>query len=216
MKVSITKHSSRKDGGRGPRSRGHLAEAILKAAGGAFARCGFEATTMRDIAQSCGCTAPTLYAYFKGKADILAALVRGMDEALAGPFARPFPAGLTFGQKLELLLHDLLAFAERWREPIGLFVDFKTGFVAPVEGVRHILEKKYKQDPVTRLFAEWIRRHATREDLGGRDPEMAAFLLKGIAQAVFGQWMSQGGKGRLVDKAPFIRDVFLHGVGGRR
>ncbi len=48
---------------------------ILKAARGLFERFGYKKTTMDDIARAAGITKPTVYTYFKGKKDIIVALV---------------------------------------------------------------------------------------------------------------------------------------------
>jgi AcrR family transcriptional regulator len=48
---------------------------ILEAARGLYQRYGYKKTTMDDIAKAAGITKPTIYSYFKGKKDILIALV---------------------------------------------------------------------------------------------------------------------------------------------
>lgn len=55
-------------------------EAIIKAASELIAEEGFEALTMRRLAERCGVGAMTLYGYFPSKEDLLAALA---DRALA-------------------------------------------------------------------------------------------------------------------------------------
>ena len=47
---------------------------IVRAAGSCFRRQGFGATTVEDIARAAGTTRTTFYMYFKGKADVVAAL----------------------------------------------------------------------------------------------------------------------------------------------
>src|SRR5659263_414311 len=48
---------------------------ILQAARNLYERYGYKKTTMDDIAKAAGITKPTIYSYFKGKKDILVALV---------------------------------------------------------------------------------------------------------------------------------------------
>lgn len=59
---------------KGPERR----EAILQAAEGAFARLGFHATTMADIAAAAGITQPMLYRHFRSKRELFLAV---MDRA---------------------------------------------------------------------------------------------------------------------------------------
>ena len=51
--------------------------AILAAAVERFAACGYQATTMADIATAAGVSLGTVYQYFRDRADLIAALVRG-------------------------------------------------------------------------------------------------------------------------------------------
>ncbi|MHB8894989.1 MAG: TetR/AcrR family transcriptional regulator [Candidatus Geothermincolia bacterium] len=62
---------------------------ILEAARGLYQRYGYKKTTMDDIAKAAGITKPTVYSYFKGKKDILIALVewegsRILERGLSG------------------------------------------------------------------------------------------------------------------------------------
>ena len=59
-----------------------IAEGILQAAVGLFARKGFEATSTREIVEAAGVTKPMLYYYFKSK--------EGLCEAVLARFLSPF------------------------------------------------------------------------------------------------------------------------------
>ncbi|HXY37083.1 MAG TPA: TetR/AcrR family transcriptional regulator [Planctomycetaceae bacterium] len=63
-----------------------IAEEILQAAVGLFARKGFEATSTREIVEAAGVTKPMLYYYFKSK--------EGLCEAVLTRFLSPFYARL--------------------------------------------------------------------------------------------------------------------------
>ena len=52
------------------------ADSILDAAGRCFARGGFHATTMVDVAQQAGCSPGLIYRYFASKDDLVTALVQ--------------------------------------------------------------------------------------------------------------------------------------------
>jgi AcrR family transcriptional regulator len=62
-------------GGPAPDREAQRRAEILEAARGLYQRYGYKKTTMDDIARAAGITKPTIYAYFKGKKDILVALV---------------------------------------------------------------------------------------------------------------------------------------------
>jgi AcrR family transcriptional regulator len=63
-----------------------IAEEILQAAVGLFARKGFEATSTREIVEAAGVTKPMLYYYFKSK--------EGLCEAVLSRFLSQFNARL--------------------------------------------------------------------------------------------------------------------------
>src|SRR5262245_27228817 len=90
----------------GPAHR--IPAAILDGAIAVFARKGFQAATMHEIARQAGYTAPALYNYFPGKLQIFEALVDRLDEDFMAVFAEPMPAGLSFAPKVELLLRRQL------------------------------------------------------------------------------------------------------------
>jgi hypothetical protein len=63
-------------------------------------------------------------------------------------------------------------------------------------------------------LAQWSQENASSEEIGGRDPEDLAYILKGMLHAVFTQWMCGGKGGCPADRIGLIVDVFLYGVGG--
>ncbi|MDL9936135.1 helix-turn-helix domain-containing protein [Gordonia sp. ABSL1-1] len=68
--------------------RAELASArILDIAGALFEEHGVRAVTMRDVARAAGCSRPTLYRYFPGRTELLAAYVERAATALAGTIA---------------------------------------------------------------------------------------------------------------------------------
>ena len=73
-----------------------IREAILDAAIAVFARRGYQAATMQELAREAGYTAPSLYNYFPGKQQIFEALVDRLDAEFIAVFDEPMPAGLGF------------------------------------------------------------------------------------------------------------------------
>jgi AcrR family transcriptional regulator len=185
---------------------------MLHAAARALARHGLEATTMQEIAREAGYTVPSLYAYFNGKQDIIEALLQRMGGQLTQTFSDPMPAGLTFPQKLELLLQRQLEFGEEWREA------FKVIFAAKVEkepggGSRPLTFAS----PYLESLSRWLKEASHPEDLGGHEVEELACILQGILHATFERWLRTGQPRRLTDRASSIADLMLYGVssGGR-
>lgn len=64
---------------RHPKQVHRIRESILDAAITVFARKGYQAATMHELAREAGYTAPSLYNYFPGKRQIFEALVDRLD-----------------------------------------------------------------------------------------------------------------------------------------
>ncbi len=179
---------------------------ILLAAARVMGKTG-RAATMRDIAGEAGFTAASLYTYFKSKQEIL----RGFVDLLSGEFRRTFeeraPAGLPFAQRLELLLQRQLDLVERRREMFEVLFTIGSLAVHP-DGDLDPLELR------VRAFADWMRRNASGDDLGGCRPEDAACLLVGASIAFMHRWVRAGARKPLTQHAKVIVDLFFHGVGG--
>jgi len=177
---------------------------ILAAAERAFARTGFEATTMQDIAREAGYTVPSLYAYFEGKQELYDAVIARLEEEYEKVFDAPEPAGLTFRQRLELMLTRLFSLTEKRRCAIVILL---------ASPARHGRRRLSAFDRTIGRWTRWLRRGAPA-DLG--DVDDTATAIAGLVNAFFLRWMSRGGDGDLTARAPVIADLFLHGLGRRR
>ncbi len=192
----------------------HAREQILRAAARVFARHGLDAATMHDIAKEAGYTVASLYAYFKGKQEIVEGLITFLAQGLLGPLDNPSPPGLTFAQRVELVLRRQLEFAEDLRDGLLVFFAFKSDTGRPASRRRGKIRIP-EADLYVRRLSDWIARTARPDEIGGRQPEDVAYVLKGVQHAVFLQWLHGGTKGRLSDRAAAIVDLFLHGIAGR-
>jgi AcrR family transcriptional regulator len=84
----------------GRRERGG---AILDAARTLFARRGFEATTMRDIADAAGIAAGNLYRYFPSKDAMAAEILSGFSDRLLDAYREVLDAGSSVTETLEAI-----------------------------------------------------------------------------------------------------------------
>jgi AcrR family transcriptional regulator len=190
---------------------GRTRDDILDAAARAFARAGYRAATMRDIASEAGYTAPSLYTYFDSKQDIYVALVDRLTEAFLATFQSPLPAGLALGHKLELLLRRQLELADARRDDFAVFFA-----MSAVDYVSRAEAKPAGFDRFAARFGRWLAEHARPDELGGRDPEHLGFALAGIQYAFFRRWLRGAPRQKLADQTLVLVDLFLHGCGGKR
>ncbi len=190
-------------------------EEILDAAERAFARTGFEATTMQQIAREASYTVPSLYAYFPGKAEIFEAIMaRTQDELLSGFDAR-VPKGLTLRQRLELLVGRRLELYERKREALSIL------FMMPAQArVGRLRDKKHRGEDsgfeqLAGRMARWLAANATARELAGRDPDAIATALTGMLYGFFRRSLERSHTQPISERAELIVDLALNGMLGR-
>lgn len=180
---------------------------ILVAAARCFAASGYEGATMSQIAAAAGFTAASLYTYYRGKAEILAAMLEFFETEILATFDTPIPHGLGFEQRLELLLATQLRLIDERRELMMVFA---------MERARTSVHKERGIETYTRMLTAWMRRAGGKSAFGKVPTDVAAFLIVGIAHAVYLRWMAGGAKTRLEVEAATVVDFFLHGVRGKR
>lgn len=150
----------------------HTRRDIIDAAARVFADVGFHQATMQAIAREVGFTAASLYTYFDGKDEIFEALVEDLAGALYASFDAHVPAGLTFEQRLELLVQRQLEIAFARRPALRILFDL---------GPRRRGRPDDGPTPFLRKLTEFMASAGT-ERLRC-PPEEAACILFGILQA---------------------------------
>jgi AcrR family transcriptional regulator len=176
--------------------------AILAAAAQCFAKSGFDGAGVADIASAASLTVPTLYNHFAGKQALLEALLAELLADMDQLFDVLLPRGLTFAQKLELLIAHQFRWSEARRHAFQFFLTFP---------VRVAVQGDPSQSHVQNL-QRWIETHATAEELSV-PADVAALMHDALANGIFRQWIRDGAPpGALVAKAPLVADLILYGV----
>ncbi|WP_242352815.1 MULTISPECIES: TetR/AcrR family transcriptional regulator [Anaeromyxobacter] len=161
----------------------HTRRDIIDAAARVFAQAGFHEATMQAIAREVGFTAASLYTYFKSKDEIYEALVDEFRGAFLATFDAHLPAGLTFEQRLELLVQRQFELAFARRQALRIIFDL---------GPRHRCRNDEDGPlPLLRRMTEFLAASGAREHLRF-PPEEAARVLFGITQALFLPWIVAG------------------------
>lgn len=88
-----------------------MRDRLLAAAAAVIAERGYERMTVRDVLAQAGVAPNTLYAYFKGKADLVRALIERSLALYVGELSEPGDASLEelFGRVLERAMSEPLA-----------------------------------------------------------------------------------------------------------
>jgi TetR/AcrR family fatty acid metabolism transcriptional regulator len=181
-------------------------EDILLAAARTFARSGFRAARMQDIAEEADFSVPSLYAYFRTKRDIWEAVVDRVQQESGATFDEPMPPGLTLRQRLHLLLARQLALADRWSDALAVF--FSAEPPARPRAARAASGFSRYAD----RLAGWLATAGAGELPRERVDDLA-HALAGIVVAYVRRAAESGGARRL-PRAEDVVGLFLDGASG--
>jgi AcrR family transcriptional regulator len=159
-------------------SRAQRQGLIEEAATGLFARRGYAATTVEDIARAAGVTKPMLYRHFESKQELCMALLdRHRDELVAAPLG-------VFDPEAQDRRAQLVAMIEAWLEHTREHPDATRLLFTPITGddeverLQHALHARQRatQTALLREFAPDLR-ESDGEVMG----EVSRSSLAGVA-----------------------------------
>ena len=193
------------------RARGYelQRETILARAAELFARHGYTATTMNQVAEACGVSKPSLYHYVRDKHQLLAEIAAGHIVRLLALVDEVGAGSLEPEARVRALITAFLAvYADSQNEHRVLTEDVR--FLAPAER-RRVLGGERK---VVAAFADAIV--AARPDLRRAGLEKPlAMLLFGMMNWMF-TWLQPNGALSHSDMAPVVADLFFGGLASVR
>ena len=193
------------------RARGYelQRETILARAAALFARRGFTATTMNEVAEACGVSKPSLYHYVRDKHQLLAEIAEGHVVRLLALVAEVEAARLPPEPQLRRLIAAFLAVYTRSQAEHRVLTE-DVRFLNDPERDRIVGAERR----VVAAFAGAIA--ATRPEL------RAASLEKPLAMLLFGMmnwmftWLQPDGELSHDDLAPVVADLFFGGISAVR
>jgi AcrR family transcriptional regulator len=180
---------------------------ILQAAAEVFARHGYAAATLSDLAEAAGYAPPSLYRYFTGKEDIFSSLVDLLKRELRGTFERPVDRAQPLHARLEALLRSQFELLRERREIFLVLLDSRLAAAPGAAAIPVIRDGMtlYEAD-----MAEWLRRHVTRREL--RCPViLAARALTGVSHAFHNCHLNGTDQTPVAEQARLVVDLALHG-----
>lgn len=186
------------------RRREQVREAILESAADLLSRA--PEASIRDIAAEAGYSASALYTYFQTKNEIVAALQARVLNAMEDTFRQPVPEGLTFAQRLELLLWRQLDVADRNRALFQVMLATRTA--------EHVARAHDAIEGLVERSAAWFEKAPIPSELQHHPPRRLAWILFGIAGAFHKELLTEPGKHELAKDARQIVSLFLRGVEG--
>src|SRR5260370_39388722 len=94
---------------------------VLQAARRIFARLGYAAANVEDIAREAGMAKGTIYLYFKSKEEVFAAVLARDLECLTDQTIEGMSAAKTFADKLTVFLNLRLAYLQHNRDFLSIY-----------------------------------------------------------------------------------------------
>jgi AcrR family transcriptional regulator len=179
---------------------------ILTRAAHLFARHGYAATSMNEVAEACGLAKASLYHYYRDKYSLLISIADTHVSRLRAVVAEVGEAGLAPKQELRELIRRFLAEYADARDAHRVLTE-DVRFLQPADRGRVL----GKEREVVAGFASAIGRV--------RPPLRRAALTKPLTMLLFGMinwmftWMKSEGALDYEAMAPLVADLFLGGVG---
>jgi TetR/AcrR family fatty acid metabolism transcriptional regulator len=201
----------RAKGAKGERSVPDKREKILRAAVKVFARKGFYATRVSEIAKAAGVADGTIYLYFENKDDVLISV---------------FEDRIT---RLLVVLREEIAKSSGFEDGFRRIVELQLGLLDGQRDLAEVITVNLRQSSkllkqyatplftqylelIAALVAEGQREGVVRPDL---NPRIVARSLWGALDGVAVTWAIGGGEtGQLAKAAIQVGDVFLAGLVG--
>ncbi len=178
---------------------------ILAAAARVFARQGYSAATMQQVAQESGVSKPTLYHYVRDKHDLLAQITDGHVTRLEALVEEVLARNLMPRQRLRALIESFMA----------AYAGARCQHRVLTEDMRYLAEPERRrvvmgQRRVVAAFADAVA--ALRPDLA------SAQLERPLTMLLFGMmnwtsfWLQDGGRLDHQTLAPLVAELFLGGL----
>jgi AcrR family transcriptional regulator len=181
---------------------------ILMAAAGVFARHGYAAATLADLAEAAGYAPPSLYRYFRSKEEIFSSLIQLLKRELFATFELPVDRDLPLAARLEALLRAQFALMRDRREVFAVLLASRP---AADPGESPMPDLRAGMTLYEAHIAGWLRRHVARREL--RCPvELAARALTGLSHAFHSCHVGGHRESTVAEQARQVVDLALHGV----
>jgi TetR/AcrR family fatty acid metabolism transcriptional regulator len=209
---SLTQRRPKKIAAKAPgngRRAGDKRERILRAAVKVFAKNGFHATRVSEVAKAAGVADGTIYLYFKSKDELLVSLFEDRVERLLAFMREELPKAEGAPEKLRRVIEMQLGLLEGERdlaEVITVILRQSTKLMKEYAAPRFIAYL----DAIARIVAEGQAQGDFRSDVS---PHMVARSLFGALDGIALTWaLGRAEQGGLVRAAGQLADVFLRGL----
>ncbi len=185
---------------------------FVDAAAEVFSEKGYHGATMDEIARTAGYSPAAIYRYFRGKDDIIRAVMDKLGEMILSIFDEPAPLQLTFADRLRWFLVREFRHAEDHRSLFQTYLVnrpiFERKTCHAVDHAAHDFHERYATRMAS-LMAEGIASGELRAGAAATFADAFIGITKGVTlRRLVGESTSP-----LTEHIETIVDLFLHGAG---
>ena len=194
------------------RAAGDKRERILHAAVRVFAKKGFHATRVSEIAAAAGVADGTIYLYFKSKDELLVALFEDRVDRLLGYLESELPLKTSAPEKLRRIIELQLQLLEGERDLAEVITVILRQSKKLMK--EHAVAKFTAYlDAIARVVAEGQSAGELRD---GVSPHLAARALFGALDGITMTWaLGKADRGGLLRVSGQLAEIVLHGLAPR-
>lgn len=187
---------------------------ILKAAESVFASKGYHDATIQDIARAAQYGTGTVYLYFKDKNALYFSLLEEKIKSLAKTVQEKIKDIKDARKKLEVFIQESLIFFEQNQSFFRIYMLEKSSLqlIVGKKASESFASIEYLTDYVEDIIRLAQKQEVIRKDCNASE---VADVLTSIMGSMVINWTKtkSGNAGDLIDKAGFIFNMFLNGVG---
>ncbi|RKY67599.1 MAG: hypothetical protein DRQ02_06825 [Candidatus Latescibacterota bacterium] len=185
---------------------------ILEAAKRVFAKKGFHASTVDEIAREADFSKGTVYVHFANKEDLFFSLIREKTDKLGERLEGIIHGPDDVETKLRKFVKAYLTSFDQDREFFQIMAVERPRLTAETQDrLRVRLRGKYLK--TLRLVDEMMQQGVKQGRLTQAEPRFLSITLLGIINSFIAQWLLLGRKDPLCQREPFIVELFLKGAG---
>ena len=184
---------------------------ILEAAKRVFAKKGFAATTIDEIAQEAEFSKGAMYGYFDSKEDLFFSLIQEKSDDIEGRFREVVESSDDPETKVRDLVETYLTFFEEDRDFFQIIASEQPRLGVETESrLKENIKERYIRglDLIEKIMKDGVSAGVLKEI----KPRLLATGLVGIIHSFTANWILTGGKEGLTERKPVILELFLDGA----
>lgn len=184
---------------------------ILEAAKCVFARKGFAATTIDEIAQEAEFSKGAMYVYFDSKEDLFVSLIQEKSDDIEGRFREVVESSDDPETKIKDLVETHLTFFEEDKDFFQIIASEQPRLGVETESrLKENIKERYLRglDLIEKVMQDGVSAGVLKEIA----PRLLATGLVGIIYFFTAHWILTGGSDSLMEIKPIVLELFFEGA----